>query len=1392
MKRFSAPSNSLGPPPRRSRPRLVSTAEGVTGPSSKGYTATSLDGRILDGWKGRADDTTLHASMDSEGLVVLAVDVTASMTNEKGILTNYLSALGHTLSVVSNGLTMAVVFYTDFDGNRSEPVVWSPFSMGWSGEDIAEAIRQERCGYGGGTSCEAFDVAFLYIINDLVPVYRKLVVNGDSKATIVFNFTDEDMRTYCEHTCEYGRTLSAKSKTYLNPETENTSSASYTVSIDDALTCTKAKQEIIKRWGGMVSKDDILELCYDRDVFLRIFRFDRGNTVYGYQKLCDDTMDRFELFRFYASDSLNNVPGMLCAIAYRFFAKIEQSMSSSYLLAKHQDLINKLRITASSLDVFVERVGAQATAAQIEDLADRTLNSESRQRQGIGQYNNAKHTFNGHMADIFLSSFVDRHMFAGTRGEIFTEPKDVGEVDRSYRQLATDGHTASILANMFAKGQTHDDIIAYLENKDERVKPGNCCKNCANHNQPGTAKQALARWFALKIFEGLAPDRLRMECALALPDVVGSIYKFVCSNAPKKCATIGQLLTHFMSLNNDLTRMIRKCKHNKDQNMDIVSRFNKAIVEGGTIQDAEFWFYLDNVDQLRAWADAELEKATGGDVDVYKRFEHPLCFEVVRRTVTQHLKVVKGPNPPSAVVGIGKAPSDRLLALPVTLTANERDEDEDGDCMFFGEEELSAFSAEKALPLIMSLVGKNQSVSNPMLNSGLKCVATIATAITGDDVRTAMLKNVLLRMSATYLGEVYSRAPSRDVFSLVFDDEGYVVRDNLTNWETLYTLNKWAAALKKSKRDIVLLPNAIKAYGVLVNVKKSEFFDNIHSREINVIEIADEQMAQCKACLNACLRSTDMANSDYCSWCFSPQEGGKERFNELLRKSGMDIEYRKERSPLENTEAGRMNEWRIAIHRADNDEVVNLMAEGKEEEVLTEHLDRGRFVSMDTARNVFKKIFKGCPVAEIPTQYAIEERTSKDGSVKGQVVVFPEPPQRKCGTCGRICPGKWLVKKSKCDVCMNIDRKGRNPGSVVKWAIYPTHVHGYTKLTDLERGLLSFNASKRKAVARTILKECLDKGVPVSMATAGKVMKCLFAKTMLSTEAVKYLERKISANKNSTVNADSTSTVSLPPFLQLRCSVCREDYKGSWFSPSKASGHVCPSCRCASRLSEDVIETILANGQSLGFTSTNEMVWFLFNIKNKGLQRFQKRVSPALANIKMNDTKTFAAAEGVDIADATSPSPAPPAPVDESLAGIMTSIAGIDVGERGEDVRYVSGSLWRGEDRVRLPGMDDYGKIDLNNPARKGEKIDAAELKWSNVAKVIGELIGGPNPMATAASITKFWNSVPRVRCASNTTVWLAAHEVAKGFSTGHGDADDIRVHYTTVNKAFLDMFESM
>lgn len=1398
MKRFSTSICGGDSPPRRPRPQYLN----LEGASSKGYTAKSLQGRILDGWHGRAEDPSKHASLESEGLIVLAIDVTGSMSTQKQVLSDNLTALCNTLSVVSNGLNIAVVFYTDFDGDRKEPVVWSPYTMDWTSEEIAEAIEKEKCAHGGGTGCEAFDVAFLYIIKDLVPVYRKLVNNGDTKATIVINITDEDMRTYCEATEAYGKTsLNYNYSDYLGRyrDPEIAKIPDVLVGYDHEGSCIKAMDTITSRWGKMFSKNEILDICYTNDIFLRTFNFlDTHITVYGYKKFCDDTMDRFELFCF-DKYSTRKLTGMLCAIVYRFFIKIHSSMSSSYLLAEKQEIINTCGIDVPRLKDFVNIVRDTATEAQITDLNDRILKKDSLCRRGIQQYNNTTHRLNSCDSNIFLSSFVDRHMFVGANQQPVIKPMDTDETDRTYNLLANDGHMASILANISDRAQ-NGEIKTYLEKMDERVKAENCCKNCAEIHQPGTDNHALARWFAHKMIGGMETCVLMRECAMAIPDAIGSIYKFICSNAPRKCSTINRLCTEFMKRKDELTAMIKKSKHDKDQNMDMVSRINRVILRGDHIENVDYWFYLVDTDELKKWADEKLEEATGGNVDVYKRFEHPICFEVVRKTVADHLRVLKASDSldiRNLTPNVKIAPSDRLLALPMTLKENKEKDESSGDCMFIGEKELTAFPAEKALPLIMSLVGKNQSISNPMLISGLKCVATIATALTENDARATMLKKVLLNMSSKYLDVVFGGIKSRDVFSLVFNDDGTVERDNLTNRETLNTLCEWALLLKRSKRDLEQFPVAIKAYSAISIVKKCKLFDDMKYQPVNVIEIDNEQMVRCKNCGIESLKGTDMANHEHCSWCFSPERKGKGRFDELLKKTNLEIEYRKEeKCPDEDKddETNRIKEWRVMASDVDSCKVTQLMNQGKEKEVLEQHLDKGDFVSIKTAEKVFKKMFKGSLLANFQLQQqSTTERTAKSGGDRVEnVVVFPKAPDYKCVICNESCPGRWLRKKQKCNSCRYKGKEGRNPGSVLKWVFdYGTCVKD-TRLQNLESGL-NHSTNNKKRFAKDILINYMDKGSPVSLDTAEKVVKLMFAKTMLSEDAMWFLRRKIREEQRSSTNANTTSTVSLTPYLRLRCSICREDYKGSWFSPSKSSKHKCPLCRCSSRLSEEDLETILKNKEAIGFTGDNELMWFLNSIKSKG-QQYQQRLSPALSDIKRNDAERFADAEGVDIFKSDS------SPVGltgkgedtsskeetEDLEAIMTTIADMDVDEREEGVRYVAGALLKGRDKVRLYGMGDYGTINYSNPVRQGEKIGLDELKWGSVAEMISGLIGGANPEITTEKLTRYWKDVPNFKCTDNSKMWRVAHAIAEGFKMG--EDFNIRTPYIAVKNAFKNM----
>ncbi|KAK4302469.1 hypothetical protein Pmani_025431 [Petrolisthes manimaculis] len=73
------------------------------------------------------------------------------------------------------------------------------------------------------------------------------------------------------------------------------------------------------------------------------------------------------------------------------------------------------------------------------------------------------------------------------------------------------------------------------------------------------------------------------KCAKGIPDVIGSVYRFVCSNTPPKCATIGKILTEFLGkvAGEELKEVVKKGKYTNDQNYDIVTRINKAIAKDG-------------------------------------------------------------------------------------------------------------------------------------------------------------------------------------------------------------------------------------------------------------------------------------------------------------------------------------------------------------------------------------------------------------------------------------------------------------------------------------------------------------------------------------------------------------------------------------------------------------------------------------------------------------------------------------------------------------------------------------------------------------------------------------------------------------------------------------------
>ncbi|KAK4302470.1 hypothetical protein Pmani_025432 [Petrolisthes manimaculis] len=77
---------------------------------------------------------------------------------------------------------------------------------------------------------------------------------------------------------------------------------------------------------------------------------------------------------------------MLSGVIYRFFSRIHPSMSSSFMLARNQKLINEKQITANNLQVFIDSVVKE---------------------------------------DDFLSSFVDRHLFTGGEGRTLSNGLDV-------------------------------------------------------------------------------------------------------------------------------------------------------------------------------------------------------------------------------------------------------------------------------------------------------------------------------------------------------------------------------------------------------------------------------------------------------------------------------------------------------------------------------------------------------------------------------------------------------------------------------------------------------------------------------------------------------------------------------------------------------------------------------------------------------------------------------------------------------------------------------------------------------------------------------------------------------------------------------------------------------
>ena len=184
--------------PRVSKPKAAWRREVEEGFSESSATDNS---RILNGW---TKETAGHfKGGSSEGLVLFCIDVSGSMINIKNLLAQYVVSIIKMLYVISSGLNFGVVFYTDYDrGNRSR-VVWSPMSLEWEPQKLAHFIKNSIVEGGGGTNCECFDVAFNYILREIVPFYRQ--TGATNSPVLVINLTDEDMRVF---TREYSNNCS--------------------------------------------------------------------------------------------------------------------------------------------------------------------------------------------------------------------------------------------------------------------------------------------------------------------------------------------------------------------------------------------------------------------------------------------------------------------------------------------------------------------------------------------------------------------------------------------------------------------------------------------------------------------------------------------------------------------------------------------------------------------------------------------------------------------------------------------------------------------------------------------------------------------------------------------------------------------------------------------------------------------------------------------------------------------------------------------------------------------------------------------------------------------------------------------------------------------------------
>nr|AKS10595.1 wsv465-like protein [Metopaulias depressus WSSV-like virus] len=1425
------PVATMGAGRKRSKP--VPTAE-LAGTEADGYEDSCFRGKIKDGWLHR--DLT-HPKISSKGLVVLAVDVTVSMGDIKEVLSKGLAALVKTLSFISNGLHFAVVFYSDYDIYWKSKVVWSPFTLNWSGEKIAQNIEGVRLSGGGINGCEAFDVALNYILQDIVPVYKALLNEDCADAsTIVLNFTDEDMRVYSPHGNLYGKAVACKYGQRRQQQQEE-QQHHYSIVEDAELECSRSRRETEALWGKMTSNEEFRDMCFKADVFVRTFMFGSTNSCNGYKDLCKGSHDRLQLFGILPPPGLTrldgiNLVGFACKMIERMFRTMTNSLSSSHMLMTNQQVINKHRISVQNLSSHIDTLKTEAkekvSEAQIDDLKERIIDLDDRSGSeelfvrdtancnGICYVYMMDNSTGENSKKIFLSSAVDGHTFAdsGRDGRTYTVVDNnlEGGVLREFG-----GHLSSILSKVLPN-VSFTDLVSFSE-KETGVTRKDCCKMCSNMktNDEYTellAKLAVARYFAIKFLKELPSNSEMVNCCRGIPDVVGAIYAFVCSMSTK-CTRIAGILSSFMSSVTDdrqFTQMVKDAKHINDKNYDFVTKVNDAISKADKekpewIKGVKMWMYLDGLDELQKKAERSIHSATSGNVDEYKRFEHQECFDLVKTTVKEHLRISR--HLPEAVIRRALATkgisSDVLLALPISEGGGGGASNDDEDC--HGDDDDVAIPMELTMPHIMSMVGKNYSISNPTEISGVKCVAAAASAAEElaqhhvnngdgdgcDTHRLSFIVQIFKTMSLVYLRDFLNRKKQERGYDVAFTDhsnklqmfqhllfgDNEEMRHNLTNWPCLTALQQWAHLLEVPDE----FSNCLVAYKLLKTMKNEDIFKNIKKNIVNMLNVAKQDKGVCSQCKNTSIELTELisirsSSSKFkedalCVWCFSASEHAKKRSGEIMNAlkcndDGFTVTMAEWNSTTKAVNSSIVEKWNIRVDEKEDTKMHDLISkltrakkEDKKEAakaLLTEYMNKcHKDVVVDEKMNDF--ISKMNDFISKPTN-SKKKGDEKEGAkhVKKEEAAKKRREKKKAA--------EALLKAAKVLLTEYMNKCEKD-------------VMGDKKMNDLVSKLIHAKKKEdKKEAAKTLLTEYMNKGVPVWKNIARHVCSLLFENNMVSS---KFFE-EVDAAANDDFSTFMVSfdkkeykCVNLESNLLLKCFSCYEHYKGSWFSPRSSKKRLCPSCRCLAKFPQPLILKIMKQQNKL-FQNEAEMIWFMTNanvVKNSGLiieEKDNDCAETMFKKKKRREFEEFAARKGRSINvgrkernnKEKEEQEVETKREDEVFEQMLDKISALDYNDRV--FIYSNGMIVEDTEKdniklVKLYGLTEFAIVDTNRVVDGGDSvIPYKDVSWRDFVLAIKTLLKA----SSVKELDELWKNLSEFYNSPVSLLWQAAKSLAK------------------------------